>query len=840
MTKHEQKDPENGIEQKLTAYLMGEADAATVAEVETALEADPQLRQRRAEMERTLSLLRSSDASGEGALDASRREALRQAASGKVLQGPGSRLARMRPWMSVAAVLLVTTGVVYWKQPADQQPVAVEARLEQLSGLGYTESEAPSSRYSGGGTASAGEAKRKGRGASDGTMDSPFDSSLGSRLEVTTPPPPSRTPAVPSTPTSPSTPGTPSTPSAPPAEGAHSAPTTSLGLVTHSAPEPVEETMELEVLGYVGSDDAWNLDAGEALELEDLDGSVADFLQPNVRGREENLMSDGRRLRRPEPRCIVIDGYGRRYHDVHVVEHLRPLVDERPQDMFFRYYGDNPEVITRVESMSTFAADVDTASYPLARNYLVDGNLPPKAAIRTEEFVNYFDYGLEAPKEDDFTVHLTAAPSPFAAEGSALLSIGIQAREVEAEARPPMNLVFVIDKSGSMDGERMELVKRSLELLIDQIREDDSLGIVAFDSRAHLVLEPTPARERWKLREAVRNLTTGGSTNAGEGLAMGYKLIEQRFDPDHINRVVLASDGVANTGETDQVRILKQVQAQAEAEVDLTALGVGMGNHNDVFLEQLANQGDGSCHYIDDFEEAKRVLVDQFLGTLVTIARDVKIQVEFDDAQVQRWRQLGYENRSLRHEDFRNDSVDAGEVGSGHTVTALYELSGLQGDAEGPLVTVRLRWFPDGANQAVEREYSLAASAITSRWGLAPSHLRLAGVAGQYAEVLRRSHHARNDSYSTLLEEAKKLAQESSDPEVAELRDMIRRTADLVRWSPPSDEISLLVESLRSARLREAELRLLGEGDERVQDLLVQVRLQNEELEAQLQQLLRD
>ncbi|MGB0953761.1 MAG: YfbK domain-containing protein [Planctomycetota bacterium] len=590
--------------------------------------------------------------------------------------------------------------------------------------------------------------------------------------------------------------------------------------------------LALEALGYNG------------LVEEDASGAYFDdFGDGDTRGRIENIRGayeDRLRKQHEEPICTLTDGYGRRYVDAQVIDHLHPAhPQETPQDMFFRFYGDNPEVFSRFESLSTFAADVDTASYPMARNYLVNDQLPPKAAIRTEEFLNYFDYAMPAPTEDDFTVYLNAGETVFG-DDRLLVSIGVKAREVLANERPPMNLVFVLDKSGSMAGERMQLVKDALMLLVDQIRDTDTIGLVTFDSTGHVVLEPTQGHERYRIRKAIRSLSTGGSTNAAQGLALGYGLMEKVYDPKSINRVVLASDGVANTGETDQTRILKNVTERAEARVDLTTLGVGMGNHNDVFLEQLADQGNGSCHYLDDVEEAERVLVEGFLGTMITVARDVKIQVEFEEEQVLRWRQLGYENRSLAHQDFRNDAVDAGEVGSGHEVVALYEVQpSKNASAEGNLVTVRLRWKPEGSEKAVERSYSLDLAAASSRWELAPVRLRQQAVVAQYAEVLRRSVHSRTDSYEQLVAEATRLVKElSGEAEVSELRDMIRRTRDLARWTAPDDRISMLVEEARRQRLLEAELAMAAHEVD-VEELLEQVRQQNRDLEGQLQDILQ-
>jgi len=641
----------------------------------------------------------------------------------------------------------------------------------------------------------------------------------------------------------PSTPSTPSTPS-PGAPPSGAAPSEGIAANPIREAERKRDALRGELSGSPSSaqkdakDGRFAGDEADASGDDDLNGlaslGYADGYSVGGGGSfdRENRAPSG---------YVVIDGYGRRYHNEQILNHLHRQERERPSDMFFRYYGDNAAVLTTTNPLSTFAADVDSASYALSRAYLVDGNVPPKAAVRTEEFLNYFDYDLPVPTEDDFAVYMEGGPSVFSREPRQLVGIGVKAKEIAAEARPAMNLVFVIDKSGSMEGERMQLVKDALELVIDQLKEDDTLGLVTFDSRGHVLQESIPVRERYKLRRAVRSLSTGGSTNAGEGLALGYEMIEKVFDPKRINRVILASDGVANTGETDQKRILADVKSRAEAEVDLTTLGVGMGNHNDVFLEQLADQGDGSCHYLDDFAEAKRVLVDDFLGTLVTVGRQLKIQVEFDPKVVQRWRQLGYENRSLTAAQFRDDSVDAGEVGSGQDVVALYEIDLMpEADAEATLATVRLRWIPEGASKAVERSFPMTVGELTGRWGLTSKRLRLAAVSAQLAETLRQSWHARGDDRELLASEAERLAQEwSEQSEVAELRDMIRRAHSLLPRYVAGDELTQLMEEARWMNLRQAEIEQLQEGQDQQEELLEALRLQNAALEARLQELLQ-
>ncbi|RMH04110.1 MAG: DUF3520 domain-containing protein [Planctomycetota bacterium] len=537
-------------------------------------------------------------------------------------------------------------------------------------------------------------------------------------------------------------------------------------------------------------------------------------------------------------RLSVVDGYGRRWTGEAVFRHyLRRLPDERPRDLFFRFYGDNPAVAAAEEPVSSFAADVDTAGYGLCRGYLLDGFLPPKEAVRTEEFVNSFRHGLAPPSEGDFALDLALTPSPFSGGDRTMLRVGLKAREVSPPARRPLNLVFVIDRRGPMaDGGRIELVRRALERLVDQLRDDDTVGVVAFEERAPLVLEPTPGSERRRIREALRSLETGGSTLAEAGLLLGYELAERAYRAGAVNRVVLCSDGVANTGGTDQSRILARIRTGAARDIDLTAIAVGVGDHNDVFLERLADEGDGSCHYVDDFAEAERVLVEGFTGVLPTIAREVKVQVEFNPEAVRTWRQLGYENRAPAGTDFRNDAADAGEIGAGQEVVALYEIEARSEAAGDPwLARVRLRWLPDGSDRAVELAGELRRSQGWSRFEMAPPRLRLALVAAQFAEVLRRSFWARGDSFDRLREEAARLARElPADPQVLELRDLIERTRALIPTREAEDPISNLLEEARRLRLLEAEA-AAGAGAEAEADL-EEIHRRSAEIEARLRE----
>ncbi|HKX46329.1 MAG TPA: von Willebrand factor type A domain-containing protein, partial [Planctomycetota bacterium] len=393
---------------------------------------------------------------------------------------------------------------------------------------------------------------------------------------------------------------------------------------------------------------------------------------------------------------------------------------ESLRDMFFRHWGTRPFTPTSEDALSTFAVDVDTASYALARAMLNAGHLPAREQVRVEEFVNYFDAELAPPTAGTFALTTELGPSLFRPQGSQhwLLRVGVKGREVAEHERRAVALTFVVDVSGSMNqGGRLQLVQNALRQLLAKLEPADSVAIVKFSNAAELVLPRTSAGQRGVLEAAVAGLASGGGTNVEGGLVLGFDEASRSFDPEAGNRVVLLSDGVGNIGATTQEQILARVAGERAKGIYLNTVGVGLGNHNDAFLEQLANRGDGLCNYVDGPLEAKRALVDNFLGAFETIARDVKLQVEFDPQQVGSWRLLGYENRALADREFRQDAVDAGEVGSGHAVVALYELADVR-FGEGDLATVRVRFkapfdgsTPEGATAETAAEVAAGASA---------------------------------------------------------------------------------------------------------------------------------
>ncbi|HTM92122.1 MAG TPA: von Willebrand factor type A domain-containing protein [Flavisolibacter sp.] len=327
------------------------------------------------------------------------------------------------------------------------------------------------------------------------------------------------------------------------------------------------------------------------------------------------------------------------------------------------------------DPLSTFSIDVDAASYSNVRRFLKSNQLPPADAVRVEEMINYFHYDYPQPiSEDPFSINTEMSDCPWN-EKHKLVMIGLQGKKIPAENLPASNLVFLIDVSGSMQGpNRLPLVKSSLKLLVDQLREEDKISIVVYAGNAGLVLPATSGSNKIKIKEAIDQLEAGGSTAGGAGIQLAYKTAKQNFIKNGNNRIILCTDGDFNVGVSSNGELERMVEKERESGVFLTVLGYGMGNYKDSKMQILADKGNGNHAYIDGESEAKKVLVNEFGGTMFTIAKDVKLQIEFDPAKVQGYRLIGYENRLLNREDFNDDKKDAGELGSGHTVTALYEV----------------------------------------------------------------------------------------------------------------------------------------------------------------------
>nr|WP_295374825.1 VWA domain-containing protein [Pseudoxanthomonas sp.] len=421
---------------------------------------------------------------------------------------------------------------------------------------------------------------------------------------------------------------------------------------------------------------------------------------------------------------------------------------------------DNPVHRTREQSVSTFSIDVDTGSYSNVRRMLRDGVRPPADAVRAEEFINYFDYRHPAPVNRDvpFRVTTELAPAPWNSARQVLM-IGIKGYDVAKATLPPANLVFLIDTSGSMDSpDKLPLLKQVFAQLVPQLRAQDRVSIVVYAGSAGLVLPPTPGDRHDEILEALDRLQAGGSTNGGDGIRLAYSMAKQAFVKDGVNRVILATDGDFNVGTIDQGALETLVGDQRKSGVALTTLGFGQGNYNDAMAERLADVGDGNHAYIDTPQEARKVLVEEMQSTLLTIARDVKIQIEFNPVYVSEYRLIGYENRVLKREDFANDKVDAGDIGAGHQVTALYEItpagSGVDrlpplryaqagatsepGARNGEIAHLALRYKVPGQERSRLIESPVKADTFTRTPG---EGFRFATAVAAYADLLRGGQH---------------------------------------------------------------------------------------------------
>ena len=348
----------------------------------------------------------------------------------------------------------------------------------------------------------------------------------------------------------------------------------------------------------------------------------------------------------------------------------------------YGHIEENPFLVATDNPLSTFSIDVDTASYSNIRRFIENGSLPPKDAVRVEEMINYFAYDYPQPNDGTpFSVNLDAATCPWQ-PAHRLVRVGLKGREMPNEKRPASNLVFLLDVSGSMEpANRLPLVKQAMRLLVEKLGENDRVAIVVYAGASGLALPSTTGDHKEQILTALENLQASGSTNGAEGIELAYKTAADHFIKGGVNRVILATDGDFNVGTTSEGDLVRLIQEKAKAGVFLSVLGVGDDNLNDSTMQKLADKGNGNYAYLDSVEEAKKVLVRQINGTLVTIAKDVKIQVEFNPARVASYRLIGYEKRILRKEDFNNDKIDAGEIGAGHTVTALYEVVPVGGEA---------------------------------------------------------------------------------------------------------------------------------------------------------------
>jgi Ca-activated chloride channel family protein len=434
----------------------------------------------------------------------------------------------------------------------------------------------------------------------------------------------------------------------------------------------------------------------------------------------------------------------------------------------------NPTKKVSEQPVSTFSIDVDTGAYANVRRMLSQGNLPPHDAVRIEEMINYFDYDYPQPSSlaPPFQVTTEIGPTPWN-NHTYLLHIGIKGYDIPKAQLPPANLVFLVDVSGSMaSSDKLDLLKSALKLLTQQLTAQDRVSLVVYAGAAGLVLEPTPGNESNQIKVALERLTAGGSTNGGKGIQLAYAVAQQAFINNGINRVLLATDGDFNVGIVDFATLKNLVAEQRNNGISLTTLGFGTGNYNDALMEQLADAGNGNYAYIDTLNEAQKVLVDEIASTLQIIAKDVKIQVEFNPHNVAEYRLIGYENRLLKREDFSNDKVDAGEIGAGHTVTALYEIalvgsSGQRIEAlryqptttttpltsihSDELALLRLRYkSPNGENSKL-LESPLSKSAIIKTLNATSERFRFAAAVAAFGQQLRGGTYLEQFAYDDIL-----------------------------------------------------------------------------------------
>ncbi|HEX8825465.1 MAG TPA: von Willebrand factor type A domain-containing protein [Archangium sp.] len=424
----------------------------------------------------------------------------------------------------------------------------------------------------------------------------------------------------------------------------------------------------------------------------------------------------------------------------------------------FTQHAANAFTEAATDRFSTFAVDVDTASYAVSRRYLNQGALPPHAAVRVEEFVNYFKYRYTPPEQGAFTVHLEGAPSPFNANRQ-FVRVGVQGKVVSRSQRKPAHLVFLVDTSGSMNQQdKLPLAKEAMKVAVKNLNENDTVALVTYAGSTRDVLSPTPATDLERIFKAIDSLESGGGTAMGSGMEMAYRHAVKKVSGNVVSRVVVLTDGDANIGpNVSPDAMLNSIQGFVKEGVTLSAIGFGMGNYRDDLMEKLADKGNGNCFYIDSYKEAKKVFETQLTGTLEVIAKDVKVQVEFNPKVVRSYRLVGYENRDIADKDFRDDKVDAGEIGAGHSVTALYEVE-LTGE-KAPLGTVRIRAKAPNGTEAAEQAFPFEQRMLRASLDTASPDFRFALAVAATADVLRGSPSAQGWNLATV----QKLAEGSTD-----------------------------------------------------------------------------
>ncbi|AFZ00588.1 vWA domain-containing protein [Calothrix sp. PCC 6303] len=474
---------------------------------------------------------------------------------------------------------------------------------------------------------------------------------------------------------------------------------------------------------------------------------------------------------------------------------------EAPNGEKYRSLPENEFQKVSSNPLSTFSIDVDTASYSNIRRFINDGQLPPPEAVRVEEMINYFKYDYAQPAgKQPFAVTTEVATTPWNPQHR-LVQIGMKSQNPGIEKLAPNNLVFLLDTSGSMnDADKLPLLKAALRLMVNELRPTDKVSIVAYAGSAGLVLPATPGSAKAKILAALDKLEAGGSTAGGEGIKLAYKIATDNLIKSGNNRVILATDGDFNVGISSDDELVKLIEKQRQSNIYLSVLGFGSGNLQDSKMEQLADKGNGNYAYIDSLLEAKKVLVKELGATLLTVAKDVKIQVEFNPAKIQAYRLIGYENRTLQSQDFNNDKKDAGELGAGHTVTALYEIvpaginsNAVQGNIDplkyqnqqitqnavksNEIMQVKLRYKPPQTEKSQLLSYAIADQGLQLE--NASNNLKFAASVTQYAMVLRNSPSKGNTNLDTILKLARQSVGSDLDGYRAEFIRLVEKTKTL-------------------------------------------------------------
>jgi Ca-activated chloride channel family protein len=551
------------------------------------------------------------------------------------------------------------------------------------------------------------------------------------------------------------------------------------------------------------------------LSVRDSSDTVADIdhtfttnkrSDPNAMANLQNLGS-GRKGSHPNGVSIGAVGGSKRGHAGGTATRLSLMSSARKghrqefnTEAYDRIY-ENDFLQVRNKPLSTFSIDVDTASYSNMRRFFDQGQVPPKGSVRIEEMINYFSYNYAQPeKGQPFSVNVEMATCPWNTD-HLLARVGLKGRTMPQDERPASNLVFLLDVSGSMNSaNKLPLLKKAFKLLVNQLNEKDRVAIAVYAGASGLVLPSTPASQKQTILDSLDRLSAGGSTNGGAGIELAYKVAKENFIKGGVNRVILATDGDFNIGVTNQGGLTRLIEEKAKGGTFLTVLGFGMGNYKDSTLEKLADKGNGNYGYIDTFKEARKVFADQINSTLVTIAKDVKIQVEFNPALVKAYRLVGYENRMLKSEDFNNDKKDAGEIGAGHTVTALYQIvpvgkeiggDGTSVDAlkyqaptnlsdlanTGELMTVKLRYKKPAENKSKLIQVPVAMA--DKSFGSASDDFRFAASVASFGMLLRDSAHKGNATFAQVIENANNAKGKDSYGYRTELIDMVRTAKSL-------------------------------------------------------------